>query len=186
MTTKVIYPGTFDPIHNAHIEILDQIREHLKKESKNPQFLILPYPKAPFGKNPASFKHRLEMLRRAIQNHKDISILQLDPTLTPKDCYEYLAKNFIPDYSIIGSDYTEKMAEEVGVKKIVEKGTQLLMSVRPGHEPSPTKGALIVKNPERKVDVSATQLRSGRLLNGLVPKKVADYIEKHKLYKHQN
>jgi nicotinic acid mononucleotide adenylyltransferase len=135
----------------------------LKNESEIPKFLILPYPKAPFRKNSISFKHRFEMLKLATQDYQDIKIIQLNLENTPKDCYEHLAKNFVLDYTIVGSDYSEKMAEEVGVKKIVGKGTQLLMNIRPGHEPSSTNGAIVVSHPERRIDVSATQISSGRL-----------------------
>ncbi len=68
-----IFGGTFDPPHNAHIQVL----KFLLDEKKYQKIWVIPSPKNPLKQAIAPFEDRYEMCRRAFGN--------LDPAVQVKD-----------------------------------------------------------------------------------------------------
>ena len=67
MSTKVVYPGTFDPITNGHIDIIERASniydQVIVAVAEND-------PKTPFF----SQIERMEMIRKSIKNMKNVSV----------------------------------------------------------------------------------------------------------------
>lgn len=88
MSKKIaIYPGTFDPITNGHIDVIKRASEIFEKlyvaiapsERKSPMF---------------SLEKRMEMARKATQSIKNVEIISYDG-LTVSCCKECGAKTIV-------------------------------------------------------------------------------------------
>ena len=65
MTRRIIYGGSFDPIHNSHLNIMEKASIAL-----NASLIVVPS-KNPRWKNPTeTIENRLEMLNLALQSEK--------------------------------------------------------------------------------------------------------------------
>jgi nicotinate-nucleotide adenylyltransferase len=66
-----LYLGSFDPVHNAHIDIPLKIKNHFKLD----KIIYVPTGTSPVGKAfEANKSHRLKMLENAIAHDKSLSI----------------------------------------------------------------------------------------------------------------
>lgn len=186
------FGGTFDPVHNGHLEMAEAALEQLRLQRVS--FV-------PAGRNPlkttgpfASEADRLEMLRLGIAGHPWFSIwegeLGRDGPSYTLHSVEHIERVY-PNahlFWLIGSDQLENLRNWFGVEQLVRKISFILV-MRPGHGFTwpgiPGLRVYPVGNPLNPV--SATEIRSriwrGQSLEGLVPPAVEAYIHRNGLYR---
>lgn len=191
---KLIYAGTFNPIHTGHLIIAEHVREELKAD----KVIFIPSYKPPHRENDvAPAIHRLNMVKLAINNNKYFELSDIEFKSEEKS-YTYntilnLKKNN-PDYSqkykfIIGTDAFNLVnswykAEEL--KSLLEfivierpNNSQKIETVNVKEFPY-----TIIKAPY--IEISSTtirkRLKAKKSIKYLVTNEVEDYILKNELY----
>ena len=191
--------GTFDPVHNGHLAIAEEVRWRLGLE----EVLFIPTGQPYLRTNgpvlPA--EHRLEMVRRAIAGRPRFKVSEMEieragPSYTVDTITELReGLNYRGEiYFILGWD---KLSEFPGWKqpaRLLEL-CSLAAVPRPGCAPPDLKsldavlpgmaqGVILFRSPF--VDISASDIRErvrcGQSIKNLVPGAVSDYIREHGLY----
>jgi nicotinate-nucleotide adenylyltransferase len=191
--------GTFDPIHNGHLAVAEEVRKRLELD----EILFMPtgQPWLKAGKPLTKAEHRMEMVRLAIAGRAycKLSTMEIDregPSYTVDTMAEL--KNQRGDdelFFILGWDSLAelpKWREPDGIIRLC----QLVAVPRPGHK-RPDLNVLeksirglservtVLDKPE--VDISASDIRErvarGQSIGGLVPEAVERYIREEGLYK---
>jgi len=200
-TRLVLFGGSFDPPHWAHVRLPRHVRAKLDAEA----VVYLPAAQSPhkLDREPTPASHRLAMLEAAETNDALILPLELDraeagePSYTV-DTLEQL-RGALGDepilYLLIGSDQVPVFEQWHKADRIAQLATPLAM-VRPPQ----TKASLLASLPKDTqkrwadrildvpaIDISATQVREraaeGQPIADLVPEGVAKYICEHDLYR---
>ncbi len=192
--------GTFNPVHNGHIEIA-KIAAY---EFSLGEVAFLPLGCPPHKKNKyiAPADRRLDMLTLAIEDEQRFSISTAEIcregfTYTV-DTLEILTRRNkkAEYYYIIGADTLFELTSWKNYERVFCL-TNFICVLRPGQ---PDKKAAEYANmlnsrygykffvaKDRGPDISSSHIRElvkdGRVCDGLVPYKVARYIEKHRLYR---
>ena len=218
MTLKrvAIYGGTFDPVHNGHIEVARAVLKFLELD----ELFFVPAWVPPHKRNAniTSAFHRFGMLALATQADQRllISTVELDSPDRPY-AVDTITRMLKPDrqlFFLIGADSWNEITTWFEWQKLLSL-CDLIVVTRPGYEiaPAPAEAKVVDlrglrgksldarRVSEREavprvfitdvvnVDVSATTIRSlaraGEVegLQTMMPPSVADYIEKHRLYK---
>lgn len=203
--TILIYGGSFDPPHTAHIELPTLAMRAVGADA----VAYIPAGAQPLklDTNQTPAHHRLAMLRLALQDQPHAHILtdEIDlaaahphPTYTV-DTLEALRSRLGPGVEmrlLIGGDNLRTLDQWHKPDRIIELAQPLVM-VRPpdtaqhllahlphGYDPD-TWARRLVDVP--LIDASSTQIRQlaaqGRPLTGLVPPPVEAYIRQHNLYR---
>ncbi len=198
-----IFGGTFDPIHNGHLEVASAaLRTHCLGE-----IIFVPARRQPHkdARPKASAEHRLAMIGLAIGG---------TPAFSVSDCeLKRPGKSFTIDtvrelgqqlgqateiFFIVGSDSVSDLPAWRDVRELSNLCT-LVVAARPGwpldsldalpHHLPAERVAAVKRAAIRSTSsaVSATEVRrrvgSGRSIAGLVPDAVANYIARNKLYR---
>ena len=194
-----IMGGTFNPIHNGHLHLA----RTAQKKFKLAKVIFVPSGLPPHkGREELADKeHRYQMTYLATEGNPRFSVSRIE--LDRKgysyavDTFKVLRKEFgkAELYYIMGLD---SINEILSWKKPLEllKLCQFIVATRPGAKvrtfkriskfpplvPDLDKVHLI----ELKADVSSTEVRrrikEGKSIRRLVPKAIAEYIEKYRLY----
>ena len=171
-----ILGGNFNPVHNAHLVVADQVRQQLGLD----KVLLMPEYLPPHvdAKGTIAEHHRLKMLELAIEGIEGLEIETIE--LERKGIsYTYdtmlLLNERDPDtdyYFIIGADMVDYLPKWHRIDELVE----IVQFVG-------------VQRPRYKVplmDISSSMVRDfgakGRTPNFMLPKPVLDYIKKEGLY----
>lgn len=182
--------GTFDPPQNGHIAVAEAVLDRLDLD----HVLFVPAGDPWHKDEEATPGQRLDMLSLALEHSEHFSVSSVDidrpgPTYTIDTLHD-LSKLYpgAQLYFIMGDEafagiQTWKNYEELG-----EFATFVVVS-RHGTQPevpaklSPSVNLLEIS----ALPISSTQCRerikNGLSLDGLVPDKVAQYIEEHQLYR---
>ncbi|WP_203261780.1 nicotinate-nucleotide adenylyltransferase [Streptococcus uberis] len=183
-----ILGGNFNPIHNAHLIVADQVRQQLGLDKV---FLMPEYlPPHVDTKSTIDEKHRLEMVKLAIDSAEGLHVETLE--LERKGVsYTYdtmkllIEKN--PDvdyYFIIGADMVDYLPKWHKIDELV-KMVQFVGVQRPKYKAGTSYPLIWVDVP--LMDISSSMIRqfikSKRQPNYLLPKAVLEYINKEGLYK---
>ena len=195
-----ILGGTFDPVHLGHIMIAKEAKEALELD----ELILIPAGQPMFKPRAVvtSSKHRLEMLRLAIEgiDYLKLSTIEIEregPSYTADTIAEIRKKSGRGDelYFILGWDSLAQLPTWHEPSKIISMCT-LAAVPRPGYTkprlrglegvlPGISKKVIFLEKP--RVDISATEVRElaarGESIEHLVPKPVAEYIKKNKLYR---
>ncbi len=176
-----------DPPHLGHLEIA---RLLLKKKIVEEVWLIPCY-RHPFGKPLASSKHRWQMTKLLEEpgvKTKEVEICRKGKSYTI-DTVRILKEKY-PDYQfflVIGSDIL-KTCSFLNWKHWSELSflVEFLVVERPGYKVKKLYPGFILV--EGKIsNISSTKIRErirhGLPIEGLIPPKVKDYIQRHNLYK---
>lgn len=196
-----ILGGSFDPVHLGHVHLA---KDALVQAGLN-QVLLIPARLQPFKQDriPASGEDRMEMLRLALEDEPEIE--PCDYELEQEGVsYTYLTLRAMQEkfgaeakiYFIFGADSLLKLDTWMNAEELLTKYAYIAGS-RPGYrddeliacmqrlEEAYGTEILLIKN--ERFDISATEIREklakGEPVQGLVPDKVADYIQRHGLYR---
>ena len=170
-----ILGGNFNPVHNAHLVVADQVRQQLGLD----KVLLMPEYE----------HHRLKMLELAIEGIEGLEIETIE--LERKGIsYTYdtmlLLNERDPDtdyYFIIGADMVDYLPKWHRIDELVEI-VQFVGVQRPRYKAGTSYPVIWVDVP--LMDISSSMVRDfvakGRTPNFMLPKPVLDYIKKEGLY----
>lgn len=182
-----ILGGNFNPVHNAHLVVADQVRQQLGLD----QVLLMPEFKPPHvdHKETIDEKHRLRLLELAIQETEGLAIEEIELTRQGIS-YTYdtmkllIEKN--PDvdyYFIIGADMVDYLPKWHRIDELIHM-VQFVGVQRPKYKAGTSYPVIWVDVP--LLDISSSMIRdfiqNDRQPNHLLPKAVLDYINKEGLY----
>jgi nicotinate-nucleotide adenylyltransferase len=190
--------GTFDPVHLAHIGMAEEARDTLGLD----QVILVPAGRPVSKVRPiTSAENRIEMLRLAVKNKPRLSIstIEIDRpglsyTVDTLAALKQESGKGTEIYFILGWDSLEQLPEWREPDRLVVI-CHLIAVPRPGvgkpdlkqlenRIPGIAKKVIMLGKPN--IDISATGIREkiaqGKPVGKLVPRTVAAYIKKHKLY----
>lgn len=182
-----ILGGNFNPVHNAHLIVADQVRQQLGLD----QVLLMPEYQPPHvdKKETIPEHHRLKMLELAIEGIDGLVIETIE--LERKGIsYTYDTMKILteknPDmdyYFIIGADMVDYLPKWYRIDELVDM-VQFVGVQRPRYKVGTSYPVIWVDVP--LMDISSSMVRAflaqGRKPNFLLPQPVLDYIEKEGLY----
>lgn len=182
-----ILGGNFNPVHNAHLVVADQVRQQLGLD----KVLLMPEYEPPHvdAKWTIAEHHRLKMLELAIEGIEGLEIETIE--LERKGIsYTYdtmlLLNERDPDtdyYFIIGADMVDYLPKWHRIDDLVEI-VQFVGVQRPRYKAGTSYPVIWVDVP--LMDISSSMVRDfvakGRTPNFMLPKPVLDYIKKEGLY----
>lgn len=182
-----ILGGNFNPVHNAHLVVADQVRQQLDLD----QVLLMPEFTPPHVDTKATIdeKHRLKMLQLAIGQTKRLGIetieLERKGISYTYDTMKILTERY-PDvdfYFIIGADMVAYLPKWYKIEELLGL-VQFVGVQRPRYKAGTSYPVIWVDVP--LMDISSSMVRDfiaqGRTPNYLLPEPVLDYIEKEGLY----
>lgn len=183
-----ILGGNFNPVHNAHLLVADQVRQQLCLDEVflMPEFI----PPHVDKKDTIAEQHRLNMLMLAINGIEGLDIetieLERQGISYTYDTMKYLTENN-PDtdyYFIIGADMVEYLPKWHRIDELVEL-VQFVGVQRPKYKVGTSYPVIWVDVP--LMDISSTSVRelikTGHTPNFMVPQSVLAYIKKAGLYR---
>lgn len=182
-----ILGGNFNPVHNAHLIVADQVRQQLGLD----QVLLMPEYQPPHvdKKETIPEHHRLKMLELAIEGIDGLVIetieLERKGISYTYDTMKILTEQH-PDtdyYFIIGADMVDYLPKWYRIDELVDM-VQFVGVQRPRYKVETSYPVIWVDVP--LMDISSSMVRDfiaqGRKPNFLLPQPVLDYIEKEGLY----
>lgn len=189
--------GSFDPIHLGHLNLAASIKKKLNLDEI--WFVIAKINPLKQNTVPIPFKHRLAMVKLAIEGHEDYSIKELENLRTEASYTIDTIKEFVktnPQYDfylILGYDAIKNFEDWKSYKEIMKLCT-VVIGTRAGEKQEiifkdKTLCNQILNNVVEipPLLISSTEIRERLKLNrsceGLLPKNVYDYIQLNQLYR---
>lgn len=184
-----VFGGSFDPVHHGHLVAADRAAEALGLET----VLFVPCARQPLktGGPVATGKQRCAMLRLAMQGHPRYALetMELDrpgPSYTV-DTLRILKERWPDDrlVLILGTDAAAELPRWRAADEVARLA-EIAVLTRPG---SPEVASAFVKHvvATPAIEISASDIRArcvaGKSIRYLVPDVVAEYIERHGLYR---
>ena len=182
-----ILGGNFNPVHNAHLIVADQVRQQLNLD----EVLLMPefLPPHVDKKETIDEFHRLNMLKMAIAGIEGLGIETIELERRGVS-YTYdtmkLLKEKNPDtdyFFIIGGDMVDYLPKWYKIDELVQM-IQFVGVQRPRYKAGTSYPIIWVDVP--LMDISSSMIRhfitEGRTPNYLLPKTVLDYIREEGLY----
>ncbi len=192
-----IFGGTFDPVHNGHLIMAENVKYQMQLDT----VLFIPSGKPPLKDlyNVTASSHRLNMLKLAIEENPNFSVSDIEITESNNEpsytvnillkLREQYSAGQVKFYLIIGMD------QLIDLHKWKDPGKLFLLSEvlvinRPGFliqqvENEFSRQTIFVPVPN--IDISSTDIRlrvqEKRSIKYLVPEKVEKYIYENNLYK---
>ena len=191
--------GTFDPIHNGHIAVAEEVRARLNLA----EVLFVPagQPWLKEGNPILAAEHRVQMVSLAIADEPNfkLSTVEIDRgglSYTVDTMTELRTRIGAEDelYCILGWDSLAQFSLWKESSRMIEM-CHVVAVPRPGYSP-PDLDSLETAIPglsqrltvldKPQIDISATEIRQwvarGLSIRHLVPEPVDEYIRQHKLY----
>ena len=185
-----IFPGTFNPIHNAHIKMADFALEKYKFD----KIIFIPAylpPHKEINKNLA--EHRFNMVRMAISNNKKFEISDIEYKSEEKSYSLITVKKIIEEYHIQGrlnfiigtdafaglnswykADELKNLVHFIVFPRRGSANDEMYKDFRNQGWDFETVNCLFM-------DISSTDIRNTK--RNYATKEIEDYIETNKLYK---
>ena len=183
----VIFGGSFNPPHTGHDMTCAYLLEHLHAEA----VWMVPVFNHPFGKDLASFEHRLAMCRLVAEPFGErVVVSEVERELgglgRTYDTLEHLTKRFEErSFALsVGADILQETAqwhrwEDIcSMVQVVVLGREGFSSTGAGGEVS----AGVAELPEVSSSEVRERVSAGEPLAGLTSPGVADYIRRYGLY----
>jgi nicotinate-nucleotide adenylyltransferase len=186
-----IFGGTFDPIHNGHLITAQSVKEIRNLE----KIIFIPAYISPHKQNAvaSSAQHRLNMLKIALDDipffeYSDFEIKQHTISYSI-DTLRELKKSYDEIDLIIGYDNIFQFHTWKDPDEIFKLANVVVLKRKSSHPidyvDKYVESAHFVET--RGIEISATDIRNrvnaDLPIYYLVPEKVLEYINKHKLYK---
>lgn len=195
----VIYGGSFNPPHNVHFLIAEQV---LKEYQEVEKVVFIPvnnkYPKSGIIEN----EHRYNMLKRIIEKKEKLELSDLDmhgeKSVLTINVLEQMEKQYKDRemWVLVGSDNLKKIHKWYRAEDLLANYKILVMErdgdsveeiIEENELLKHNKSNIKKLNQDIKSNLSATRIRSqikeGKSIKDLVPEEVAEYIERNKLYR---
>lgn len=194
-----VFGGTFDPIHNGHLAVAEEVRARLNLV----EVLFLPAGQPRLRKTDpvATPEQRVQMVRLALADkpYFKVSTIEVERAGPSHmvDTITELRRQFSARYElffILGWDSLAEFPQWLEPSRLI-KMCRLVAVPRPGYLkpdlkaleaaiPGLSQRVLFLDKP--RIDISATEIRrrvaQGLPIRHLVPEPVAEYIKQHKLY----
>lgn len=187
-----ILGGSFDPVHNGHIEMAGFCKEKFNLD----KIMFLPLGDPPHKNNITDKNIRVQMLEAAIKDNKDFFVSRLEVDRVGKtytfDTIKWLNENTNDDYYyIIGGDTVNTLHKWYNVLElfkilkfiVVDRSNTDALNVAE----LTNMGAKFYFANHMGLDVSSTKIReclkNNQNIDGLVPDNVKEIILKYGLYK---
>ena len=209
MISKLIgvFGGTFDPVHNGHTKIIQNLLELIP----NDEIKVIPNGQPPHRTSVCSNNDRLEMVNLAFKGINQISVDEREIHREGPSYAIHTAREILEEYHqdniiwIMGSDAFSEIDTWFEWEDFLNI-INILVMARPGSEIDSTSmaGTLILERQTSNIDdlsygagkilivdidpinISSTQVRSnlaaGETVNELILEDVSDYIDSGKLY----
>ena len=183
-----LFPGTFDPIHDGHIEVARAALEQLDLDE-----LLFLIEKEPWGdKQPVDLSNREDMVNLAIKDELKMSLAKgIGDHFTISETLPRIDQQFPDDelYFIFGADIFLHMSPEQwpGLEQLFEHYIVVfergVLTEKKISEHARILGIAIAIIPSTHPQHSSTDVRLEAHNKAVwVPKPIADYIQKQKLY----
>ena len=206
MTSIGILGGTFDPVHNAHLQVAQSCKQQLGLD----ELRLIPCWQSPTRDRPqVSPEHRLAMLQAAIADEPGLSIDDRELQRTGRSYSVETLRELRSEHEdaalffIVGSDAFNSLLDWKQWPELFELA-HIVVVGRPGEAliaegelanvlqqrlvsgiPTGRAGA-IVKGPDCPLSISASKVRailqSGESAEHLLPGAVWHYIQQHRFY----
>lgn len=190
--------GSFDPIHNGHLVLAEQVRTRFQMD----KIIFIPSGNPPHKDNLASKDHRYNMTKLAIEDNEffEISRIELDQdhktyTIDTVKRLKEMYGDATEVFFITGADM---MLDLPTWKKFEELVTlcKFIGSTRPGVDYTELSDQIDALVRDYKADITITQvpalaisstdirrrIKYNLSIRYLLPKATEDYIHEHKLY----
>lgn len=184
----ILYPGTFNPIHNGHLGIAEKAR---LETGANKVILIpafSPYHKA---EDPTTFADKLEMTKLAAQSREGFEVSDVEFRMGREKSYTYeTVKRLIEEE--IQSPFDENVKLPQKIKSLVGKDYFIVVPEPQNRSIEEIAKGLNIEglnfqSVQAFFDISSSIIREmikqGRDVSKLLPDKVLQYITKNKLYR---
>lgn len=181
-----LFGGSFNPIHNGHLEIADSII----KEKIADEVWFIPCGNHPFNKKLINGQDRIKMINLSIKNNPRLKLLDLeilsDNISFTSETIKFLKEKFreIEFYFVIGTDNLIDLQKWHDFEYI-KKNTEFILVERPKYELTNNLGIKIINSLPIKSLISSTQIRyllnNNYSIEDLVPEEIELYIKKEGL-----
>ncbi|MEW6250717.1 MAG: nicotinate (nicotinamide) nucleotide adenylyltransferase [Planctomycetota bacterium] len=199
--TRLLFGGSFDPVHHGHLIVARHVAEHLGVA----RTILIPSAAPPHkpGRRLGSIADRLAMCRAAVQDDPQFEVSDWEATQSGPNYTITTVRHFreglgdeVALFWLVGMDSLRELATWYHAPELVELCT-IVTAARPGYEP-PTAAQLagfsaaqvrrllqfIVPSPQ--IDIAArdirARVRAGASIRYLVPEAVRAYVQAHGLY----
>lgn len=195
-----IMGGTFNPIHNGHIETAEFVKQYLQLE----KVLLIPAHESPFkqGEEFAPEKDRLKMVELAIEGKTDFLATDMEIRRSgvsyTYDTIKALQEVYGAEsdlFFLIGADSLQKLQSWHRIREILTMCT-FVAATRPGFGPQVDQviesfgelgvsRIIWVRTPEFAISSTdiRTRIKKGQSIKNLVAPKVEEYIRQRDLYR---
>jgi nicotinate-nucleotide adenylyltransferase len=184
-----IFGGTFDPIHNAHLEIARAALSHFRLD----RVLFVPAARPPHkgGVTVAGFDDRVRMAELAVADEPRFAVSRLEEGTRRSYSIDTIEKLRVTLgasdelFFLIGADAFAEIQSWHRWQDVARQVVFLVIS-RPGHSYAIPNGAAVQRLDTPQLDISSSAIRQ-RFERGEpsteVPAPVLDYIAQHGLYR---
>jgi nicotinate-nucleotide adenylyltransferase len=187
--STAMFGGTFDPIHNAHLDIARAAADRF--DLAKVLFVPAPHPPHKPGGAAASWEDRVRMveLACAVDPRFEVSLIEQDaaPSYTILAIEKLQALGIKPLSCLIGADAFAEIRTWYRWQDIVA-AVEFIVVTRPGATWETPPGAIVHELTGLQLPVSSSEIRP-QLIEGDPPVPVPDavlaYIHEHGLYRSQ-
>ncbi|MGL5640137.1 MAG: nicotinate-nucleotide adenylyltransferase [Mycoplasmoidaceae bacterium] len=181
MKKIILFGGSFDPIHNGHIQAA---LEAFRKVNADNLYFIMSYISPDKKKHKSTWEQRKEMINIAIRNFPFFSISEIEKeneqiSYTYKNI-EYFKNNFPNSelFLLVGSDQFNSFSNWKNYEYI-ESNCKIICYERKDHLVYKKKGVIFIEEP--KIDTSSSKLILMPNIE-MMNQEVLDYINKNSIY----
>lgn len=197
----VIFGGTFNPVHNGHINLVNAVIEQLSPE----RLIVIPsnIPPHKVADCLASDADRMNMLTLAFENIPNVTVSDCELTRKGRsytvDTLEYFSELYPNDdlYFVMGTDMLQTLPNWHRSDRIMQLATLLGVSRDNNDEKLIAEYCEAIKRAGGRCElikcqpypISSTEIReniSADIAKNALPEKVYKYICEHRLYQKQD